>query len=64
MKEQRNRTIQDPGFSSSLLNLTELGVIPSANPQGPRLIAAGRHRDVLDPAPDSMLPSGTRPGSL
>jgi polysaccharide biosynthesis transport protein len=62
VKEQRNRTIQDPGFSSSLLNLTELGVIPSAKPQGPRLIAAGRRRDVLDMAPDSMLPSGARAG--
>ena len=62
VKEQRNRTIQDPGFSSSLLNLTELGVIPSAKPQGPRLIAAGGRRDVLDMAPDSMLPSGARAG--
>jgi capsular exopolysaccharide synthesis family protein len=62
VKEQRNRTIQDPGFSSSLLNLTELGVIPSAKPQGPRLIAGGRRRDVLDVTPDSMLPSGTRAG--
>lgn len=61
VKEQRNRTIQDPGFSSSLLNLTELGVIPSAKPQGPKLISAGRRRDLAD-ASDSMLPSGVRAG--
>lgn len=61
VKEQRNRTIQEPGFSSSLLNLTELGVIPSARPQGPRLISAGRRRDGLDGI-DSLLPTGTRAG--
>jgi succinoglycan biosynthesis transport protein ExoP len=62
VKEQRNRTIQEPGVSSSLLNLTELGVIPSARPQGPRLIAGARRRDGLDGAVDSLLPSGTKAG--
>ncbi len=55
--EQRNRTIQEPGVSSSLLNLTELGVIPSARPLGPRLIPGGRKRDVIDTNSETLLPT-------
>ncbi len=63
VREQRNRTIQEPGFSSSLLNLTELGVIPSAKAQGPKLITGGKRRDSYDSS-DSMLPSGARAGLM
>lgn len=59
VKEQRNRTIQKPGYSSSLLNLTELGVIPSARPQGPRLIPGGKRGQN-----DSLLPSLSRAAAL
>jgi len=59
VKEQRNRTIQQPGYSSSLLNLTELGVIPSARPQGPRLIPGGKRAQN-----DSLLPSLSRATAL
>lgn len=59
VKEQRNRTIQQPGYSSSLLNLTELGVIPSARPQGPRLIPGGKRSQN-----DSLLPSMSRSTAL
>ncbi|MFZ0594029.1 MAG: polysaccharide biosynthesis tyrosine autokinase [Bryobacteraceae bacterium] len=59
VKEQRNRTIQQPGYSSSLLNLTELGVIPSARPAGPRLIPAGPRA-----ATDAVLPYTSRGSAL
>jgi polysaccharide biosynthesis transport protein len=58
VKEHRNRTIQQPGYSSSLLNLTELGVIPSARP-GPRLIQVGRRGPT-----DAVLPSVSRGSAL
>jgi polysaccharide biosynthesis transport protein len=56
VSEQRNRTIQEPGVSSSLLNLTELGVIPSARPQGPRLINAVRRREEIEGKTETLLP--------
>ncbi len=59
VKEQRNRTIQQPGYSSSLLNLTELGVIPSARPSGPRLIPAGQRGPS-----DAVLPYTSRGSAL
>jgi capsular exopolysaccharide synthesis family protein len=63
VKEQGNRTIQDPGLSSSLLNLTELGVIPSAHATGPKLIPGGRKRDSIDAWTDSLVALGNRSGT-
>lgn len=54
VREQRNRTIQQPGYTSSLLQLTELGVIPSARLQGPRLLSVGKR------GADPVLPSSSR----
>jgi polysaccharide biosynthesis transport protein len=37
VREQRDKTIQQPGYSVSLLNIAELGVIPSAKSDAARL---------------------------
>ena len=42
VKEQRNKTIQQPGHSVSLLNIAELGVIPSAKSDAARLTSGNQ----------------------
>lgn len=54
VREQRDKTIQQPGHSVTLLNIAELGVIPSAKSDAARLSAGGH-----DGGSKSLLPLGS-----
>lgn len=55
VREQRDKTIQQPGYSVSLLNIAELGVIPSAKSDAAKLSAGSQD----GPASKALLPLGS-----
>jgi succinoglycan biosynthesis transport protein ExoP len=55
VRQQRDKTIQQPGHSVSLLNIAELGVIPSAKSDAARLSPGGQD----GPGSKSILPLGS-----
>ena len=55
VQEQRDRTIQQPGHSALLLDITELGVIPSAKASGAKLLSGPPKPEQAANGPKSLL---------
>lgn len=55
VQEQKDRTIQQPGHSALLLDITELGVIPSAKASGAKLLSSPPKPEQPPSGPRSLL---------
>jgi len=55
VQEQKDRTIQQPGHSALLLDITELGVIPSAKSSGAKLLSGPPKPEQAPAGPKSLL---------
>jgi len=55
VQDQKDRTIQQPGHSALLLDITELGVIPSAKASGAKLLSGPPKPEQAPAGPKSLL---------
>ncbi len=55
VQDQKDRTIQQPGHSALLLDITELGVIPSAKASGAKLLSGPPKPEQAPSGPKSLL---------